>query len=60
MQQTITSSRIRVIVGNEVFEIPSDKLNQLKTTLAQWQSIKVSENTNSPIINYNGIQLIHG
>ena len=60
MQQTLTSNRIRVSVGNMVFDIPSNKMNELINILSKWQSIQISEANPSPFITYKGQSLVNG
>lgn len=45
--QNVISNRIRVSVGSQVFEIPSEKVGELMSLLSKWQALGVSENTNS-------------
>ncbi len=58
----IVSNRTQVRVGSQVFEIPTNKLGELLSLLAQWQSISVSEQYSGPTSNpkWNGQTLING
>lgn len=57
----IISKRTKVIVGGSVFEIPSEKVNELLGLLARWQSISISEEINNPQqTKWNGQSLIYG
>ena len=61
MLQTIGSSRIKVSVGAQIFEIPSEKYPELLNILSSWQSIAVSEQKSpSPVLAYQGRTLING
>lgn len=46
--KNIISNRIRISVGNQVFEIPSEKVGELMMLLSKWQALGVSENVNNP------------
>ena len=59
MLNTISANRINVTVGNQVFSIPADKIQNVINFLAGLQSIQVSENP-SPLIQYQGKTLING
>lgn len=60
-RQTISSNRIKVTVGNSIFEIPQEKTQQLINMLQSWQSVAIPEQHNSsPFIQYNGQSLICG
>lgn len=59
MLNTISSNRINVTIGNQIFSIPSDKIQQVINFLASLQSIHVAE-TPSPFIQYQGKSLITG
>ena len=61
------SNRVRITVGHQVFEIPSERVGEVIGLLSRLQSIQVSEasprpyppvyNQNNP---YQGISLING
>tara|TARA_R110000868_G_scaffold411029_1_gene701404 strand:+ start:283 stop:474 length:192 start_codon:yes stop_codon:yes gene_type:complete len=60
-RQVISSSRIRVVVGNNVFEISQEKAQQLISMLQSWQSIAIPEHQNiNPYGGYNGQTLVCG
>lgn len=55
------SNRTKIIVGGQVFDIPSDKVGELLNILANWQSISVTEqngNANNPT--WDGKKLLFG
>lgn len=54
----IGSTKTRVMVGNQVFEIPADKTAELFQILSRWQSIAVTEANPNP--QYQGRSLING
>ena len=60
MPQNISSNRVRVTVGGQVFEIPAVKLSELQSLLAQWQSIAVTENSPQKSNNWAGKTLLNG
>jgi len=57
----IASNYVKVTVGNQVFEIPSDKVQEVFSLLSRLQSISIhSENNPSPVLSYQGKSLICG
>lgn len=56
----IGSTKTRVTVGNQVFEIPAEKTAELFQILSKWQSIAVTEANPSPPLHYQGRSLING
>jgi len=56
----ITGAKTRVSVGNQIFEIPTEKTTELMRLLSRWQSIQVQENNPSPPLQYQGRSLING
>jgi len=56
----IGGTKTRVTVGNQVFEIPSEKTTELFQILSRWQSIAVTEANPSPNLQYQGRSLING
>lgn len=54
----ITSNRINVTVGNQVFSIPSEKISQVINLLGSLQSIQIQENP-TPYLQYQGKQLLN-
>jgi hypothetical protein len=60
MANLISTNRINITVGHQTFSIPVDKANQVIQLLSSLQSIQVSEQNPSPILQYNGQSLING
>jgi hypothetical protein len=57
----VAGPKTRVTVGNQIFEIPAEKVAELFHILNGWQSIAVNEQTPaSPMLAYKGQSLIHG
>lgn len=59
MSSLLSSNRINVTVGHQIFSVPSEKANELILLLSQMQSIQVLENP-TPYLKYNGKSLING
>lgn len=56
----ISGTKTRVMVGNQVFEIPADKTTELFQILSRWQSIAVTEANPRLTPQYQGRSLING
>ena len=57
----IASNYTKVSVGNQVFEIPSDRVQEVFQLLSRLQSVSIhSENNPSPVLSYQGKSLICG
>jgi hypothetical protein len=58
----ISSALIRVVIGNQVFDLPQEKAQQLMSMVRQWQSVSIPENNygGHNAVAYNGMSLIQG
>jgi len=59
----IAGARTRVVVNNQVFEVPSEKINDLIGFISRLNSVAINEHERwgeSPPLQYNGISLIQG
>lgn len=59
MPQVISSNRINVTVGVQVFSIPAQSVNEVVLLLSRLQSIQLTENP-SPLLEFRGKRLIEG
>lgn len=59
MSNLTTSNRINVTVGQQVFAIPVDKVQEVILLLSRLQSIQIQENP-SPPLQYQGRTLLNG
>lgn len=57
----ISSARIRVTIGNQVFDLPQEQAQQLMNLVRQWQSVAIPENNfHHSNVPYNGTSLVLG
>lgn len=56
----IANNYIKVTVGNQIFEIPADKMQEVFQFLSRLQSISIHKENPSPPLNYQGKSLICG
>ena len=59
----VISNRTQVNVGGQIYEIPSEKVGELLSLLANWQSISISEQsrqTQGQAPTWDGRQLLNG
>jgi hypothetical protein len=56
--QPLTSNRINVTVGHQMFSIPNEHVNEILLLLNRLQSIQVMENP-TPYLQYKGQSLIN-
>jgi hypothetical protein len=55
------SAKTQVVVGSQVFYVPSDKIQEVYSLLSRLQSLAVNENTvNGVPPQYNGLSIIRG
>ncbi len=55
------SAKTQVIVGSQVFHVPTERLQEVYTLLSRLQSIAVSENSHAGVPpQFNGLNLIRG
>jgi len=59
MSNLTTSNRINITVGQQVFAIPVDRVNEVILLLSKLQSIQIQENP-SPLLQYKGRSLLNG
>ena len=60
MATTIANNYTKVSVGNQVFEIPADKVQEVFNLLSRLQSISIHSENPSPVLAYQGKSLICG
>lgn len=67
MNNNYLPNRVRVTVNGAVYEIPTNKVGELQSMLAMWQSIQTQQpneqynpNGNGVGPKWNGTQLING